>query len=148
MTIRIVALASGEVPGRWPLVERHFQRIDAKLDGFSLKGLYQALIRGEADLWEMGPENAPVAAFVTRVDVRCDHRVLQVLHAAGEILPHLDHVAATLRGLGRYTGCAHVEVWGREGWVRALAKQNARRARTVAYLPLDDEGQTSVEDTL
>jgi len=135
--VRIVALSNGEIPGRWPLLEPLFSRIDHKLDGFSMKGLYQALIRGEADLWEVGPADAPVAAFVTRVDTRVEGRVLQMLHGAGEILPHLPAIESTLRALARHTDCIHGEVWGREGWVRALAKQNARRSRTVAYLPLD-----------
>lgn len=135
--VRIVARSNGEVPGRWPVLEPLFRRIDHKLDGFSMKGLYRALIGGEVDLWEVGPEEAPVAALVTRVDARAEGRVFQVLHAAGDVLPHLDHVVATLRALARHTDCIHAEVWGREGWVRALAKQNAKRARTVAYLPLD-----------
>jgi hypothetical protein len=135
--VRIAALANGEVPGRWPLLEPLLARINAKLDGFSLKGLYQAAIKGEVDVWEVGPEDAPVAVFVTRVDTRVEGRVLQILHAAGEIMPHWETIEQTLRTLARHTDCIHGEIWGRAGWIRALAKINPRRARTVAYLPLD-----------
>lgn len=143
--MRLEWIRAEAIPSRWSRIAPLFSRLQERIHGFSAQAVYFEALRGEVIVWELKPPDneTAVAVFVTRVDVRhSGEKVFMVLHAAGEVLRNMDVVVRTFRTAAKMAGCSYAEVVGREGWVRALARQSARRSRVVAYLPLDPDGES------
>lgn len=95
------------------------------------------LARDEISLWLIFVEGEPKAAATARVQDYPGKRVLTVELIGGTGMKDwLDDIVSTTADHARAMNCDGMDILGRDGWERVLAKYGGRKVATVMELDL------------
>lgn len=121
----------------WHQAKELLQRaIDLNGGKFDLDDIKQRIDEQKMQLWGIH-DGELKAAMVTEVVNYPQKRCLRVVLIGGFGIDDWEPmVARTLDGYGKAQGASAVEIWGRRGWVRQLAKYGYREYETVVLKEL------------
>ena len=118
---RIIRVSPNDVKAIWPHVKHHVDRCNEHSEvELTTQDFYNALIRGEMQLWLAVDKSNILACMVTQIAPYPSKRVLRIIALGGvemerwiEFLPDIEHWALNM-------GCTSLEAWGRKGWLKIL----------------------------
>ena len=123
-----------EVRRFWPQLEEMLDQLQHTWRYWTKDNIYQALMRGQLQMWGVGPPPRATLILLTSVDVYSAMKVLTVVWAAGtfddKMIPLVD---ATFEDYAQLNGCDEIEVRGRLGWTAKL-RPIGFRSETVTYV--------------
>lgn len=97
---------------------------------------------GALQFWtvkEQGGGQDPFLGFMTQVDEYGLCRVVRIIWLGGQRLGRAIKCISVVEKWARDTGCAGVEIVGRDAWVKLLAPQGYVKSQVVLYKPTSDE---------
>ena len=133
MSDYFMALVEGpDLERFWPGVNGMMEKIPHTLGHFTAQEIQAAVYNGHMQLWGCGPRPDATLMLLTNFAFYPSKKVFQVGWGAGTfkdaMLPVLD---ATLNNFAAMHGCEVIEIHGRAGWMKKLAKIGFKQSKVV-----------------
>ena len=128
---RLESIPAEDVLGIWAEVSPFLKDALAFNPGdLALRDVIDRLLLRDMQLWVYRPEGEVIAALVTEV-VQYPRRWVCRLVLFGGALQRCRSLEPDLAAWAKGRGCDSLEIQGRRGWTRALAKTGWREVATV-----------------
>lgn len=130
-----------DVPVVWPYVLPYLQSaIDRSGGRISADTVFTSLFHGTHLLWIVNDDTKIVAALTTRVAKYPLKRMLVVECLGGDGMEEwVSMLDDTLKRFAKDSGLDGIELFGREGWTKALAPYGWKRSMVLCEVDLDQE---------
>ena len=131
-------LNPADVLAQWPTIKPHIDSALAHGVGeMNTFQLFQKVMSGHIHIWVYLDEHTQITAVLSTRFLQYENRKsLQIMTCGGAVedwdiwLAH-NHVFETF---GKNNGCSSIQIWGRKGWGRKLAKVISQTGKS--YKPL------------
>lgn len=106
----------------WPEISRQLDTVPhIWSQWYTKEAIHLGVLRGEFDVWCVGPSDKVRLVVFTRLHDYATGRVLHLSFAFGQELEKcLPNLTATLEAYAHHTGCVRCEIIGRRGWEKIL----------------------------
>lgn len=131
-------IVSHDIDMAWPDVEPLLQRaIKYSDDKFDTQSIYEALIARDMQLWVATTATHEIKAFaITEIVDYPTKTVMLIMFAAGFQMEKWLHYIHVLKRYAYHHKCDSIEIYGRKGWAKKLAKYGYEQIHAVYRLDL------------
>ena len=141
-------IVAGDIDIAWPYVEPLLQRAMRYSDRkFDTQSIYEALIARDMQLWVATTASQEIkACAITHIVDYPQKTVMIIMFAAGFQMDKWLHFIHILKRYAQHNDCDSIEIYGRNGWAKKLAKYGYEQIHAVYRLDLTTGTETYAKD--
>ena len=119
----------------WPMIEEELIKVDHLWSHrWTLESIRQSIEIGQTQVWGFGSDETIHFVMLTQIDIYPAAKVLRIFLALGTLGKEdefMNSAYDVVESFAKACGCVEIEVTGRLGWAKKLARFGPRRAYAV-----------------
>ena len=136
--MQITQLTQSDALSKWPILSPMFERAMATGQGEStLVDYMRKILSGMAQVWVVTEGDEITGAGLTEFMQYGQHRTLHVICFTGKDFEQQFSMIEPVREYAKANGAVRLEMWGRGGWPKMMAKVDPRWKPVYTVMSMD-----------